>query len=220
MGVPRHTGASRKSHHGKALRNRYSEVPSDEEVIAKLKAGDDSLFNVLVHRYRRRIHQLALGLLRNEQDAQEVVQEAFLKAYLGLHGFRGASTFYTWLHRIVHNLAIDAKRQPYRKLIDWESIADRADDVRTLELPRVSNSDPFESLSRTELTQSLNVALSQLNGLHRTVIVMRELEGLSYREMAERLRISKGTVMSRLFHARRCLQYRLISEVTDGTCSG
>jgi len=147
--------------------------------------------------------------MRNEHDAQEIAQEAFLRAYLGLGNFRGASSFYTWLHRIVFNLAIDAKRNPYRQRIDWESIAESTDDVRALALPRIRNSDPQEALLQLELRCRLNSALAKLNSFHRAVIVMREVEGMSYREIAASLRISKGTVMSRLFHARRRLQQGL-----------
>ncbi len=199
---------------GSALRDSPKESlagnhPTDEEVLSRLRAGDIAAFDVLVKRYQQRVHQLALGLMRNEHDAEEVVQEAFLRAYLALDGFRGASSFYTWLHRIVFNLAIDAKRHPYRQRIDWESIAECADDTRAFALPRLRNSDPHETLLRFELNCRLNAALSKLNRFHRTVIVMRELEGMSYREMAASLQISKGTVMSRLFHARRRLQQGL-----------
>ena len=204
------SGLRRKAREG--LRGAH---PTDEELIARLKTGEIAAFDSLVNRHQRRVHQLALGLMRNEHDAQEIVQEAFLRAYLGFNGFRGASSFYTWLHRIVFNLAIDAKRHPFRHRIDWEAIAERADDTRALELPRVRNSDPHETFARFELNCRLNSALSKLNPFHRTVIVMREVEGMSYQEMADSLRISKGTVMSRLFHARRRLQQRLAVDLSE-----
>lgn len=179
---------------------------TDDELIARVQAGDTDVFDVLVVRHQRRAHQLALTLMRNEQDAQEIVQDAFLRAYAGVHAFRGASSFYTWLHRIVVNLAIDNRRHPLKHRMDWECIAERVDDTRGLEFPKLGDSDPFDVAQRAEIKRQLNTALAQLNPFHRAVIVMRELEGMSYRDMATALRISKGTVMSRLFHARRRLQ--------------
>jgi RNA polymerase sigma-70 factor (ECF subfamily) len=188
---------------------------SDDELVGLIRAGDRGAFSRLVERYQRRVQQLALSLVRNEHDAQEVVQDAFLRVHLGLGGFRGTSSFYTWLYRIVVNLAIDVKRRPYRRRVGWESIAECADDSRSFELPRISNSDPHEAMSRLELDQRLTAALTQLAPYHRAVIVMREVDGMSYQEMAENLHISKGTVMSRLFHARRRLQHTLENEMLE-----
>jgi RNA polymerase sigma-70 factor, ECF subfamily len=212
---PRKCEGTGNGHRRKAREGLRANLPTDDELIARLKAGEIAAFDLLVNRHQRRVHQLALGLMRNEHDAQEIVQEAFLRAYLGLNGFRGASSFYTWLHRIVFNLAIDAKRHPFRHRINWEAIAERADDTRAFDLPRVHNSDPHETFARFELNCTLNSALSKLNSFHRAVIVMREVEGMSYQEMADSLRISKGTVMSRLFHARRRLQQRLAVDLSE-----
>jgi RNA polymerase sigma-70 factor (ECF subfamily) len=192
-----------------------SEQESDDELVGRIRAGDCVAFSQLVERYQLRIQQLALTFVRNEQDAQEVVQDAFLRVHLGLGTFRGTSSFYTWLYRIVVNLAIDARRRPIRLQTGWESIAECADDSRSLELPRISNSDPHEAMSRMELDQKLTAALTRLAPYHRAVIVMREVEGMSYQEMAESLQISKGTVMSRLFHARRRLQRTLVDEMFE-----
>jgi RNA polymerase sigma-70 factor (ECF subfamily) len=171
-----------------------------------VQGGKLHAFDLLVSRHQRRIRQLAVTLMRNEHDAQEIAQEAFLRAYLAIRGFRGASSFYTWLHRIVVNLAIDAKRQPLKQRVDWEAIAERVDDTRGFELPHMKDADPHDVVQRAELKRQLTAALSQLTPFHRAVIVMREVEGMSYQDMAEALCISKGTVMSRLFHARRRLQ--------------
>lgn len=199
----------------KATREPKSDHESDDELVGRIRAGDGGAFSRLVQRYQRRIQQLALSFVRNEHDAQEVVQDAFLRVHLGLGSFRGTSSFYTWLYRIVVNLAIDAKRRPYRQRVGWESIAERADDSRSLELPRIVNSDPHEAMRQTELDQRLTAALTHLAPYHRAVIVMREVDGMSYREMAEYLHISKGTVMSRLFHARRRLQRTLANEIFE-----
>lgn len=172
------------------------EPDSDDELVNRIRAGDSCAFSRLVERYQRRILQLALSFVRNEHDAQEVVQDAFLRVHLGLGAFRGTSSFYTWLYRIVVNLAIDAKRRPSRQRIGWESIAECANDSRSFELPRISNSDPQEAMYRVELEQRISSALKHLTPYHRAVILMREVDGMSYQEMAEFLQISKGTVMS------------------------
>ena len=202
-------GSSRTS------RAERPEPESDDELVNRIRAGDGAAFSRLVERYHRRILQLALSFVRNEHDAQEVVQDAFLRVHLGLGGFRGTSSFYTWLYRIVVNLAIDAKRRPYRQRIGWETIAECANDSRSFELPRISNSDPHEAMNRLELEQRISSALTHLAPYHRAVILMREVDGMSYQEMAEFLQISKGTVMSRLFHARRRLQRSLASEMYE-----
>jgi len=197
------------------LTPKRTEPDSDDELVRRIRAGDGTAFSQLVERHQRRIQQLAVSLVRNEHDAQEVVQDAFLRVYLGLAAFRGTSSFYTWLYRIVVNLAIDAKRRPCRQRIGWESIAECANDTRSFDLPRISNSDPHEAISRAELERRIVEALAHLTPYHRAVILMREVEGMSYQEMAEFLNISKGTVMSRLFHARRRLQRTLADEMLE-----
>lgn len=188
---------------------------SDDELVERTREGDTEAFERLVARYRRRILQLALSFVRNERDAEEVVQDAFLRVHLGLTTFRGTSSFYTWLYRIVVNLAIDARRKPHRQRVGWESIAESVNDSRSLELPRISDSDPYEALSRMELNQRISSAMMHLPPYHQAVIIMREIDGMSYQEMAESLRISKGTVMSRLFHARKRLQRSLSGDATE-----
>lgn len=187
---------------------------SDAELVNLCCDGQRKAFGELVYRYRRRVRHLALTLTRNDQDAEEVTQDAFLRAYLALAGFRGASSFYTWIHRIVVNLVIDSRRQPCRHPINWEAVAESADDTRCHELPRIPGSEPHDSMYRAEVRRRVGMALSRLDNLHRTVIELREIEELSYQEIAERLQICKGTVMSRLFHARRLLRLELAGDVT------
>ena len=194
-------------------KRQLKSAETDDELVYRIQAGDRGAFAQLVERYQRRILQLALGFVRNERDAEEVVQDAFLRVHLSITGFRGTSSFYTWLYRIVVNLAIDTNRKPHKQRVAWESIAESVNDSRALELPRMVNSDPLEALTRMELNQRISMAMTHLAPYHRAVIVMREIDGMSYQEMAESLRISKGTVMSRLFHARRRLQRSLSNEI-------
>jgi RNA polymerase sigma-70 factor (ECF subfamily) len=162
-----------------------------------------------VLRHQERAHTVALGLLRDEQDAREIVQEAFLRVFRRLDSFQGGSTFFTWLYRIVRNLCIDLLRKPARRGADSVFPQDIDELIeRPLTFGNAAG-DPLQSLARGEIVRSVEQSLARLPSYHRQVIVMRELEGLSYEEMAERIGVSKGTVMSRLFHARRKLQRSL-----------
>jgi RNA polymerase sigma-70 factor (ECF subfamily) len=162
-----------------------------------------------VERHQRRAFAIAIGLVRDEQDAREIVQEAFLRVHRGLDSFEGGSSFFTWLYRIVTNLAIDLIRRPARR--ETEPV-----DPATLDaegdqpfITRLEGADPVELVRRAEIRARLAEAIDALPPYHRGVILMREVEGMSYEEMAEAMAVSKGTIMSRLFHARRKLQRAL-----------
>jgi RNA polymerase sigma-70 factor (ECF subfamily) len=151
-----------------------------------------------------------MGLVRDENDAREIVQEAFLRVYRGLDSFQGSSSFFTWLYRIVTNLAIDLMRKPGRR--DTALQEDRATDEEPTEFPlvsRIDGADPIDVIRRREIAQRIQAALDALPPYHRGVILMREVEGMSYEEMAQAMGVSKGTIMSRLFHARQKLQRAL-----------
>jgi RNA polymerase sigma-70 factor, ECF subfamily len=188
--------------------SRELEAEEDRVLIESAQKGDPVAFKKLVQRHQRRAFAIALGLLRDEQDAREVVQEAFLRVYRGLDSFHGGSTFFTWLYRIVTNLSIDLMRKPSRR--DAELDEDREFDEADIPLlSRIDGADPLDVLRRAEIRNKLEAALEALPVYHRGVIVMREVEGLSYEEMAEAMGVSKGTIMSRLFHARQKLQRAL-----------
>jgi RNA polymerase sigma-70 factor (ECF subfamily) len=162
-----------------------------------------------VERHQRRALVLALALVRDEQDAREVVQEAFLRVHRGLARFQGGSSFFTWLYRIVTNLSIDLMRKPTRREVELDARFDLQDDVDTPLLSRIEGANPYESLRRREITERIQQELDALPPYHRGVIVMREVNGMSYEEIAEAMGVSKGTIMSRLFHARQKLQRAL-----------
>jgi RNA polymerase sigma-70 factor, ECF subfamily len=196
-----------------------SHVGSDEEddrtLVDRAQAGDHDAFRGLFERYHRRAYGLALGVVKNPDDALDVVQDAFIKAHRHLGKFEGTSSFYTWLYRIVMNLAIDHLRRGRRiKNVDWEDAGDQkqaeaaaGDDGL---LPKILDENPGKVLIRKEMREHIADALSGLSDNHRSVLVMRELEGLSYEEMAQAMKCSKGTIMSRLFHARKNMQRRLV----------
>jgi RNA polymerase sigma-70 factor (ECF subfamily) len=169
-------------------------------------------FRRLVERHQRRAFAIALSLVRDENDARELVQDAFLRVFKNLGGFQGSSSFFTWLYRIITNLSIDLIRKPGRQTTDLEEARLEVDDGADFELPfisRMDGADPVDVVRRREIAARLQTALDALPSYHRAVIVMREIDGLSYEEMAQAMSVSKGTIMSRLFHARQKLQRAL-----------
>ena len=189
--------------------SRRAEAERDRALIIRAQAGDKDAFRDLVRHHQRRAFSLAFGLVRDEGDAQEVVQEAFIRVYKSLGGFQHGSSFFTWLYRIVNNLAIDLMRRPARRVsrLDDGRHVGREDEIPLLS--RVDGADPLASIRRREIAQRIQAALAELPPYHRAVIVMREVEGMSYQEMAEIMSVSKGTIMSRLFHARQKMQRAL-----------
>jgi RNA polymerase sigma-70 factor (ECF subfamily) len=181
-------------------------------LIAGAQAGDMGAFRQLVERHQRRAFAVAFALVRDENDARELVQEAFLKAYRGLGTFQGSSSFFTWLYRIVHNLGVDLMRRAGRRTTDLDEGRLDADEEADLDVPflgRLEGADPIDVVRRREIGARLQTALDALPSYHRAVIVMREIDGMSYEEMAQVMDVSKGTIMSRLFHARQKLQRAL-----------
>ena len=203
---------TRVSDASNAKQARIREAEEDRGLIARAQKGDRAAFRSLVERHQRRAFAIALALVRDENDARELVQDAFLRVYKGLENFQGGSSFFTWLYRIITNLSIDLIRKPGRQLVDIDESRFESDESTEAEFPllsRVDGSDPADVVRRREIAARLQVALDALPPYHRGVIVMREIEGLSYEEMAQAMGVSKGTIMSRLFHARQKLQKAL-----------
>jgi RNA polymerase sigma-70 factor (ECF subfamily) len=202
--------------------DRAKEAEEDRALIAQAQAGDMGAFRQLVERHQRRAFSVALALVRNEDDAREIVQDAFLRAYKSLPNFQGSSSFFTWLYRIITNLSIDLKRKPGRQTVDLDEGRLAAEDNADTDFPTLGQShrgDPADVVRRGEIGARLQAALDDLPSYHRAVIVLREVEGLSYEEMARAIGVSKGTIMSRLFHARQKLQRALAdcyAEQIDG----
>jgi RNA polymerase sigma-70 factor, ECF subfamily len=196
---------------------RDTESEQDRQLIVRAQAGDAGAFRLLIERHQRRVFAIALGLVRDEQDAREIAQEAFLRVHKGLSQFHGGSTFFTWLYRIVTNLSIDLMRKPSRREAELH-FALEVDDGESALLPAV-DADPYDVVHRGELSERISQALEQLPPYHRGVILMREVEGMSYEEMAEAMQVSKGTIMSRLFHARKKLQ-RALLDCHEEECQG
>jgi RNA polymerase sigma-70 factor, ECF subfamily len=188
---------------------RRREAEEDRELIERAQKGDQSAFRGLVERHQRRAFAIAIGLVRDENDARELVQDAFLRVYKGLGSFQGGSSFFTWLYRIITNLAIDLMRKPGRRDVELQENQGVDESAELPLVARIDGADPFDVIRRHEIAGRIQVALDALPPYHRGVILMREVEGMSYEEMAQAMGVSKGTIMSRLFHARQKLQRAL-----------
>jgi RNA polymerase sigma-70 factor (ECF subfamily) len=183
----------------------------DIELVAAAKSGDADAFTALVVRYQRKVYAVALGIVKDPDQAWDISQEAFVRVHGHIAEFKGDSSFSTWVLRITSHLAIDSiRRERQSRKQDLEDLheADLGDAGEGI-LSTTLGVDPSANLLRRELAGRLQEALDRLPEIHRTILVLRELEGLSYEELAERLDIQKGTVMSRLFHARKKMQAEL-----------
>ena len=183
------------------LRTKRRQEGDETELIAKSREGDRESFTVLVERYERRVVGVALAVVHNQDDALELAQETFVRAFENLKNFESRSSFSTWLYRIAANLSIDFWRREGRYNVL------RGEDAEN-ELRRLPSSqgDSYKAASRTELGERLKEALEQLTPEHRAVVLLREVEGLSYDEISDVLQCPRGTVMSRLHYARNKLR--------------
>ena len=154
-----------------------------------------------------------MGVVKNQDEALDAVQEAFVKVHKNIDKFHGNSSFYTWLYRIVMNVSIDhVRKKSRRKSLDFDERALHEESEVAGDgalVPNLTNANPGKAALRRELGGAIQTALAELPEHHRAVIVLREIEGMSYEEMAEALEVPKGTVMSRLFHARKKMQAAL-----------
>jgi RNA polymerase sigma-70 factor (ECF subfamily) len=179
----------------------------DAALIERCRAGDVAAFEPLVEKYRQRVWRLAYNLLRDREEAWDVAQEAFIKAYQALPSFRGQSAFYTWLYRIVMNVAADRARSrgARGRAFGTERVPEEEWD-RVLSDQNSADEAPDAAAARREQRRKIDQALDTLPEHHRQIVVLSDLEGLSYREIADTLEIPMGTVMSRLHNARKRLR--------------
>lgn len=182
---------------------------SDEQLLADFQAGNRHVLDELFRRYRGVAFRVAYRLLGNEADALDAVQEGFIKVLTHLEGFKGRSSFKTWLLRVVSNAALDLGRQRGRR----DQLKDESQSVPERE-PQAALFDPGLDLERADLRAILSKALAQLPTAQRQTFVLHVDGELSYREIAQVLKISVGTVMSRLFYARQKLRAILAERVS------
>jgi RNA polymerase sigma-70 factor (ECF subfamily) len=173
-------------------------VEADEtELIRRAREGDRAAFGMLVERYQHRVVRVAMAVVHNQDDALELAQETFVRAYENLAKFESRSSLSTWLYRIAANIAIDFRRREGRQTI----LRGEEGELEISRLPSESGNS-FAETARGELNKRLRDALKQLTPEHRAVILLREVEGLSYDEIGDILECPRGTVMSRLHYAR------------------
>lgn len=184
---------------------------TDLNLVKCARNSDPDAFRLLVDRYQRRIFGVCYGMIRHREDALDLTQETFLRIYRNLERFEGGN-FFTWAYRIASNVTIDHIRKQRRgRTVEYDDTYQRSDDEVVEEdwLPSRLGMNPGRNLDRKELLARMNAAVLELAEIHREVLVLREVEGMSYQEMADVLDISIGTVMSRLHHARRKMQAQL-----------
>jgi len=174
----------------------------DKSLVRAAQKGDMVAFEELVSRHRDKIYARAYSMMRNEEEAIDLSQEAWVKAWQRLKQFQGESSFGTWMTRIVINLCLDQLRRHKRQRAESIEAMDEESGGVERHMPVVTV-NPTERLERVELRQRIDQALGQLSEAHRTAIVLHEFEGMEYKEIAKAMDCSIGTVMSRLFYARR-----------------
>ena len=182
----------------------------DHQLIADCLRGQQAAFGELVRRHQDRLYNTVYRIVHSAEDAQDVVQEAFLHAYQALESFKGDAQFFTWLCRIAMNAAISLRRR--RKMVVSIEIGQEGETVVS-PVDESEGADPSHQMNRAEEGRRLHQALARLSQEHRTVLVLKDMEGVKYEEMAELLQVPIGTIRSRLHRAR--LELRAILEETD-----
>jgi len=190
----------------------------DLTLVQRARAGDQRAFKLLVERYQRKVYSVALGMVKDKEEARDVAQEAFVKVYKYLDHFKGDASFYTWLYRITVNICIDVLRKKGSKG-DEHVEFDESVKLDTAEagigaLRTRLGTNPQKSVLRRELAERITSAMQSIPTAHRQILLLREVEGMSYEDLSRILEIPKGTVMSRLFHARLKMQ-KILREYLD-----
>jgi len=188
--------------------------PSDRDLVVRARARDMAAYDELIRRYQRKIYQLVYNMTSNREDAEDLTQDVFVKAYSALEHFKGDSSFYTWVYRIAVNRTINylkkRRRNAALSLDDMDQAVERDPDYVELR----SRESPVRDATLSELQKKLNEALQTLSEKHRTVVVLHDIQGIQHDEIGRMLGCSEGTVRSRLFYARQELQKQLTEFVS------
>ena len=183
--------------------------PDERELLQRARRHDLAASDELARRYHGRIYNLLYHMTANREDAEDLTQDVFVKAFAALHRFRGGSSFYTWLYRIALNHGINfLKKRGRRETMSLDAL-DLAIERDPFYVELRARESPVREATLGELQEKLNAALQQLSDKHRTVVVLHDIQGLPHEEIARMINTSEGTVRSRLFYARRQLQRML-----------
>jgi len=184
----------------------------DEELVRRLRAGDEAAYEDLLARFQQQVYNLAYRLLNDAGDASDVVQEVFLKVFRNVGHFRRQSSLKTWIYRITINEAHNQRRWFFRHRSREVGLDDEPDQIRTRNVPD-SERSPFDCTFDREKHELIENALARINPLFREAVVLRDVEDLSYEEIAEVLQISLGTVKSRILRGREALREELTARL-------
>jgi RNA polymerase sigma-70 factor (ECF subfamily) len=183
--------------------------PSDQELVARTQAGDARAFDELVRRFSPRLYGLVYNMTASHEDTNDLLQEIFAKGYRSIKGFQGKSSFHTWMHTIAVNMTINfLKKRNRRRTMSLDDIDNGVmNDPDFIEA--TSSTDPSNEANLGELQKKLNESLMKLSHEHRAVVTMFDIQGMPHAEIAKILKVSEGTVRSRLFYAHKQLQNHL-----------
>lgn len=193
---------------------RQEEASGDLDVVRQVQAGDVAAFDRLIVKYRSRVHAIIYNLTSNREDASDLAQEAFIKAFQSIHRFQGQSSFFTWLYRIAVNSTLShLRKNRLRSFFSLEKISADEPVSREIVSALTDRAGAERETFVRELQDKLNEAMQKLSIKHRTVVTLFEIDGLSHEEIAEIMGCSVGTVRSRLHYAKRLLQAELQSYI-------
>ena len=182
---------------------------SDKELVERAKQGDPRAFDMLVLKYQRRVFRLISRLIKNTSEVEDVAQETFIKAFRAIQQFRGDSAFYTWLYRIAVNTAKNHLFSKGKRPITLSELAKNEDSESYDVIDAVSNESPEGNLAGLQIAEAVNNAVNKLPEELSTAVILREMDGLSYEEIAEVMNCPIGTVRSRIFRAREAIAQEL-----------
>jgi RNA polymerase sigma factor (sigma-70 family) len=184
----------------------HARTDDDQELVARTQEGDAAAFDQLVVKYTPRLYGLVYNMTSNHEDTNDLLQDVFSKAYKAIRGFRGKSSFYTWIHSIAVNMTLNfLKKRGRRYHLSLDDVdASVQNDKEFLELTQTSS--PVREADLSELQKRLNEAMMKLSDEHRAVVTMFHIQGMPHAEISKILKVSEGTVRSRLFYANRQLQ--------------
>ncbi len=192
-------------------------LSEEQDLIKRIQEEDTEAFREIVERYYKRVYSITYGFFQDREKALDAVQEVFIKTFRSIGGFRFGSSFYTWLYRITINVCIDLQRRSKSAPFTlFSEIQDEEGAIVPEWFKNKDSLDPQDDLLKRELRAVTNKAILSLSPEHRAVIILREIEGLSYKEIARAMNCSEGTVMSRLHYARKRLMDLLKGYLKEG----